>query len=132
MNVNKFTKRTPLRPHAHKNEMYVSHTSNPKALFKRANKLLDDPNIPLIIIHGLGAAITKAVDLALELEEKRGTSITISTNTSSVVLLDEYIPVQADLNPVPQTRLNSAIHITIKRSTPVSYTHLTLPTTPYV
>jgi len=47
---------------------------------------------PEVVIHGLGAAISKATKIALALKEKRGDSVYISCTTSTVALHDEYEP----------------------------------------
>jgi len=80
-----------------------------------------------ITIHGLGAALPRAVDLALCLKEKG--HYVLSPTTSTVKLVDDILPVAAappslaDVfsgdaeTPAAETeeRFNSAIHIVVSK-----------------
>jgi len=87
------------------------------------------------VIHGLGAAISKATKIALALKEKRGDLVYISCSTSTVALHDEYEPLfevcfcqtksvctpnanrcPKDAEPITQVRYNSAIHIAVRKT----------------
>ena len=46
-----------------------------------------------LYIHGLGAAIHRAVNLALQLQETSSHSLQVSTTTSTVELVDDMEPV---------------------------------------
>lgn len=70
-----------------------------------------------VTIHGLGAAVNKAVDIANKVLQTHSGSVQVSVNTSSVVLVDDYEPLVPDLAPVSQIRLNSAIHVTLTTTT---------------
>jgi len=106
-------KTVPQHPHAQKNEIYVSRSSNFPSIFQRAEKILDEE--PEVLIHGLGAAISKATKVALALKEKRGESVCLSCTTSTVALHDEYEPLFEDTEPLTQVRYNSAIHIAVRK-----------------
>lgn len=64
-------------------------------------------------IHGLGVAIKKAVDVANFVAQAHAGSLSISVRTSSIPLVDDYEPLVADLPPISQIRLGSAIHVTL-------------------
>jgi len=67
-------------------------------------------------VHGLGAAMNRAVKLALLVKEKGGGMYELSPTTSTVALLDDYEPLTEDLMPITLVRYNSAIHIRIRRN----------------
>lgn len=64
-----FHKRLPFHPPATKTDLYVTRRRNPAALYQRAYQLLVAEGEREIRIHGLGAAINTAVELALEVWE---------------------------------------------------------------
>jgi hypothetical protein len=143
-------RRVPHRPHPRPEDIFVTRSSSFDALVKRATSLLDAGRYVFVrywnstilahvflcdfrsevVIHGLGAALTRAVELALALRSKGGYTLSIRTNT--VELIDDLVPVEgvaavSDLGaalageapPVvcpTVTRCNSAIHIRVSRS----------------
>eukprot|EP00026_Physarum_polycephalum_P021333 Phypoly_transcript_24520.p1 GENE.Phypoly_transcript_24520~~Phypoly_transcript_24520.p1 ORF type:complete len:158 (+),score=25.02 Phypoly_transcript_24520:67-540(+) len=106
----KFVKRVPQRLPTKKNDIYVSRKTKYFFQYKRAKKLLDDGE-PEVMIHGLGAAVKRAIQLALKLTSELGVSM--GATTSTVELLDEYQPLVDDLPPRTKIRYNSAIHIRV-------------------
>jgi hypothetical protein len=61
------------------------------AQYNRAKTLLSSVTIEEISIHGLGAAVNRAIELALKLiDENRDLSLFVSTST--VKLIDDYEP----------------------------------------
>lgn len=50
--------------------LYVSRNSDFKAQLARAHKLLADPKHKSVTVHGLGAAINRAINLALQLSDQ--------------------------------------------------------------
>lgn len=81
-----------------------------------------------MIIHGLGAAIERAILIAQNLVRDGAGSLYMSPTTSSVSLIDDYEPLNnvpsilldsthyfQDLEPFSQVRYNSAIHITVAK-----------------
>ena len=65
--TDRFVKRTPLRPPTLQHDIYITTSRQRTALLRRAHRLLIDERLPFIILHGLGAAIPVAVELALQL-----------------------------------------------------------------
>lgn len=45
-----------------------------------------------IFIHGLGASITRAINLALQIQQAAYNSVSLSVNTSTVELIDDLEP----------------------------------------
>eukprot|EP00038_Savillea_parva_P027539 m.60113 g.60113 ORF g.60113 m.60113 type:complete len:153 (-) comp7939_c1_seq1:2703-3161(-) len=107
-------KRTPLHFPSGKTDLYISRNSNFQAQMAKAEKLLAQ-KYASICIHGLGAAINRAINLAMQLQAKSPVPLRISTTTSTVPLIDDLIPTKELLAKAAvertQIRNNSAIHI---------------------
>lgn len=56
--------------------------------------MLDENSEKEIVIHGLGAAINRAIKLALILETRCLGAVTLSPNTSTQTLIDEFLPLK--------------------------------------
>ncbi|KAL5036153.1 ribonucleases P/MRP protein subunit pop7 [Batrachochytrium dendrobatidis] len=89
-------KRMPPRCHAVRStDIFVSKRSSFPALTKRALSFLEPSatgrkqTSQKVTIHGLGAAIICAVQLALHIQKAASISISLSTTTSSVTLIDD-------------------------------------------
>ncbi|KAM9995649.1 hypothetical protein ACTFIY_001829 [Dictyostelium cf. discoideum] len=107
-----YMRRVVQRSYAKKNEIYLSNNGKFLYYVKRAKNLLFNQREKEIIIHGLGAAISLAVELSLYLQ-KDIEGLTLSTTTSSEEIIDQYDPLVNDLEPVLKIRHASAIHIKI-------------------
>ncbi len=98
------------------NDIYVKTSSKVTALVKRAETLLDKKKVNFINIHGLGRAVYKAVQVALQIRRHLGhESIQLSVETESCTMIDDICPDELDGDEVTQFRQNSAIHIRIKK-----------------
>ncbi|GFS06990.1 ribonuclease P protein subunit p20 [Elysia marginata] len=102
--------RLPLRP----NDVYVSERTHFKAQENRCQKLLDSGNE--VIIHGLGKAVNRAINLALQLQTLGAGTVQLATQTSSVEITDDLIPETDEGEARTSTRTNSAIHIRVFRA----------------
>ncbi|KAM9970027.1 hypothetical protein ACTFIR_001867 [Dictyostelium discoideum] len=107
-----YMRRVVQRPYAKKNEIYLSNNGKFLYYVKRVKNLLFNQREKEIIIHGLGAAISLAVELSLYLQRDIE-GLTLSTTTSSEEIIDQYDPLVNDLEPVLKIRHASAIHIKI-------------------
>lgn len=110
-------KRLPRKLPKRKCDVYVNRKTDFKAQTERCQKMLD-AGIPELHIHGLGAAINRAMNLALQLQEKSMGSIQLAVNTSTVELVDDYEPMNDDAEPESRERNNSAVHIKLFRTSP--------------
>ncbi len=108
-------KRLPRRLPKRKNDIYVSNKTDFKAQEARCHKLLDT-GVNEIHIHGLGAAVNRAVNLALQLQKSSLGTFQMSVHTSTVDLTDDLEPTGDDAEPETRDRHNSAIHIKISRT----------------
>ena len=95
-----------------KNDIYVNKQSDFKNQLERAQKLLDS-GYNEIFIHGLGAAINRAVNLALQLKERGHGSIEISAQTSSTQVVDDFRSLDEEQESYSETRTKSSIKIKV-------------------
>lgn len=100
------------------NHVLVTRRSSRAVLHARSSKLIDSGKWPAVFLHGLGAAVAPAVQLAAELVQARGGQLVASCSTSTVALLDPpndddlLLPAaNADPDDSPGLRHSSAIHI---------------------
>lgn len=103
-------KRLPVRFPLHKNDVYITRRTNFKAQLERCRKLLD-AGFTEIYIHGLGTAVNRAINLALQLKRRGLGTLDIATNTSTMEVTDDLLPLLDDLEPKTRVRYVSAIHI---------------------
>ena len=82
-------KRLPARLPSRPNDIYVNNKTDFKAQLARCFKCLEVETC--VYIHGLGAATTRAINLALQLQEKSSTPLDIAVNTSTVNLIGEIL-----------------------------------------
>ena len=88
--------------------------------WNRCRKLLDSGAHESIYIHGLGSAIDRAMNIALQLKSTYSTGsvsvLSLSANTSTVDLVDDLEPLDDDHEPTTRSRRSSAIHIKLSRA----------------
>ncbi|XP_019608239.1 ribonuclease P protein subunit p20 [Rhinolophus sinicus] len=116
-------KRLPHRLPRRPNDIYVNMKTDFKAQLARCQKLLDGGTrgqnaCTEIYIHGLGLAINRAINIALQLQAGSFGSLQVAANTSTVELVDELEPETDTREPLTRIRNNSAIHIRVFRVTP--------------
>lgn len=94
-------------------DVYVSRKTDFKQQLKRCQKILDNGN--QVCIHGLGQAINRAINLALQLQASGLGTVELETHTSTVELVDDIEPLNDDHEPDTMARSNSAVHIRVFR-----------------
>ncbi|CAL1262777.1 unnamed protein product [Larinioides sclopetarius] len=97
------TPRLPKR----KNDVYVNQKTPFIGQFNKCKSLLNSEKE--IIIHGLGAAVNTAVNLALQLKSFYSDAVALEATTSTVDLIDDHHSSSGDHRA--ENRKNSAIHI---------------------
>eukprot|EP00061_Rhincodon_typus_P015680 g43487.t1 len=85
-------KRLPRKLPKRKNDIYVNMKTDFKAQLARCQKMLDSGCFSEICIHGLGLAINRAINIALQLQGGSFGSLQIAANTSTVELVDDLEP----------------------------------------
>ncbi|CAK1551223.1 unnamed protein product [Leptosia nina] len=108
-------KRLPLRPREGDNVIFVTKKTNFKAQLDKCCDLLTKGEKD-IILHGLGAAIQRCCNLALQIEAAFCGTCQIEVNTGTVDLVDDLEPLTDDLDYGAQVRHSSSIHIRIFRT----------------
>ncbi|KAI7824760.1 ribonuclease P protein subunit p20-like protein [Gamsiella multidivaricata] len=112
-------KRTPLRPPTLATDIYVTQTSSYKGQFTRAKKLLVEDGHPFIMLHAMGAAIERAIGLAMGISTACSGQVRCHAETATVDLVDDVIPVDTEKDLDTNTRQNSAVHIRIEMVQPM-------------
>jgi len=107
-------KRLPPRFPVRKNDVYVTRRTNFKAQIARCQKLLDG-GFDTIYIHGLGAAVNRAINLSLQLKRRGLGSLDSAINTSTVEVTDDLEPLLDEMEAQTRVRNCSAVHIKIFR-----------------
>ena len=111
-----FQKRLPPTFPRRKNDVYINQKSPFIAQFSKCKSLLSNGEKE-ICIHGLGASVNTAVNLALQLKSYFLDTVVLDTNTSTVNLVDDYIPTTNKGRHRTEYRKNSAILIKIRHVT---------------
>ncbi|KAG8428968.1 hypothetical protein GDO86_018685 [Hymenochirus boettgeri] len=102
------------RPPRGPNDIYVNTKTDFRAQLGRCRQLLGAGVHKELNIHGLGLAIGRAINLALQLQVSHPGTLQISTSTSTVELVDDLEPEGGeDMEPGARNRNNSAIHIRV-------------------
>ncbi|KAH7724915.1 processing of precursor 7ribonuclease P subunit [Aphelenchoides avenae] len=98
-------------------DVYVTNKTNFAAQFNRCKALLDKKSDD-IVIHALGNAITRAINLALRLEDAMKNSVKVDVVTSTVNVTDDLYALFGDDDEGSRQRPLSAIHICVARIIP--------------
>ncbi|XP_041635600.1 ribonuclease P protein subunit p20 [Cheilinus undulatus] len=108
-------KRLPRKLPKRRNDVYVNMKTDFRAQLARCQKLLESGGHREICVHGLGLAINRAINIALQLQASSQGVLQLAANTSTVELVDDLEPEDPDEagEPMTRTRNNSAIHIKV-------------------
>ncbi|KAG0264200.1 ribonucleases P/MRP protein subunit pop7 [Mortierella polycephala] len=112
-------KRAPLRPPTLVTDIYVTQSSSYKGQLTRAKKLLVEDGHPFIMLHAMGAAIERAIGLAMAVSAACSGQVRCHTETATVDLVDDVIPLDTEKDLDTNTRQNSAVHIRIEMLQPM-------------
>ncbi|XP_022782033.1 ribonuclease P protein subunit p20-like isoform X1 [Stylophora pistillata] len=105
-------RRPPQKEQKRRNDIYVNRKTDFAGQLERCQKILDSSEQE-VTIHGLGSAINRAINLALQLEQRGQGTVELSTTTSSVKLVDDFEPECDDQEGYSRVRTNSAVHIRV-------------------
>ncbi|KAK2584043.1 hypothetical protein KPH14_006493 [Odynerus spinipes] len=95
-------------------DIYVTNKTNFKAQLNNCERLFN-AGVSEIVIHGLGAAINRACNLALQLKEIHHNTLDLDIKTSTAELIDDFEPLDDNHDYEMNIRRNSAIHIRVFR-----------------
>ncbi|KAI8610300.1 hypothetical protein BC830DRAFT_1172823 [Chytriomyces sp. MP71] len=112
----KIVKRAVQRKATLPTDVYVSRQSSLVALLKRCERLFKSGDDAHFTIHGLGAAVSKAVSVALAFRERHSDVAAVDITTSTVNLVDTVLDdSDEDNDEATNQRKNSAVHIRIHK-----------------
>uniref|UniRef100_A0A8C8RK72 Ribonuclease P protein subunit p20 n=1 Tax=Pelusios castaneus TaxID=367368 RepID=A0A8C8RK72_9SAUR len=113
-------RRLPPRLPRRRGDVYVNMKTDFKAQLSRCQKLLGPGGgCTEICIHGLGLAINRAINIALQLQAAGAGTLRLDANTSTVELTDALEPgdgADDTRQPLARARNNSAIHIRVRQA----------------
>ncbi|XP_040271276.1 ribonuclease P protein subunit p20 isoform X1 [Bufo bufo] len=105
------------RPPRGPNDIYVNTKTDFRAQLSRCRRLLESGGQKELRVHGLGLAIGRAINLALQLQLAMPETLLLSASTSTVELTDDLEAEGGeDGEPGTRNRNNSAIHIRVYRA----------------
>ena len=99
-----------------KNDVFINMSTSFNVQLIKCQKLIQSGNHKEIVLHGLGKAIKRTIELGLKLEQKY--EFQSSVNTSSVVLTDDIVPFgqkKNHLEAMDQNRIVSSVQIRLFR-----------------
>ncbi|XP_063216815.1 ribonuclease P protein subunit p20-like isoform X1 [Bacillus rossius redtenbacheri] len=108
-------KRLPPRLPRSDNHVYITNKTNYQAQLKRCEGLLERAD-GWLVIHGLGAAVSRALNLALQLQLRHPGTVQLAVNTSTTDLVDSLEPTGDQGDWEWQTRQNSSVHVKLWRA----------------
>lgn len=110
-------KRVPHHAAPSRTDVYVSRKSRPMAQLAHIKALLLHPDarkrVPTVVVYGLGAAMSRAVELALRVAEAAPAAapIALVATTGTLPLHDDYEPLEEGLPAFTRTRHNSFVRV---------------------
>ena len=94
-------------------DVYISNKTAFKSQLERCKSFIDKGE-PEFYLHSLGAAIPRALNLALQIQKDNSNTVSLETVTSTVELTDDFEPLESSAAGTNQNqRHNSAVHIKI-------------------
>jgi len=97
-------------------DIYITNKTHPKAQLDRVHQLISSGENE-VYLHALGAAIPRALNLALKVKKNYGDRVTLDTATNTVELTDDFERVDESSATAAggqsRTRLNSGVYVKI-------------------
>ena len=97
------------------NELYVDNTQPFNQQLERAWRILDEGKLDHVLVHGIGPAMQRVINLALQIKLRGNGMFDVSATTHTVQLHDDLNDTETGL-VTSQTRRNSSISIKIFRT----------------
>ena len=97
------------------NELYMDTTQPFNQQLERAWRILDEGKLDHVLVHGIGPAIQRVINLALQIKLRGNGMFDVSTTTHTVHLHDDINDAETGL-VTSQTRRNSSISVKIFRT----------------
>ena len=90
-------------------DVYISNKTAFKSQLDRCRQFIEKGEAEFYL-HALGAAIPRALNLALQIQKDNCNTVALDTVTSTLELTDDFEPIQ------PDSKHNSAVHIKVTYS----------------
>ncbi|KHN84527.1 Ribonuclease P protein subunit p20 [Toxocara canis] len=107
-------KRLPSRYPKSKGDVYITRHTSMAAQRSRIQQLLDS-DVDEVILHGIGSAVSRTVNLALQIQRKLANSVKLNVRTSTIRVTDDLFPLYDEVDFTSRNRSISAVHIRISR-----------------
>ncbi|XP_022663250.1 ribonuclease P protein subunit p20-like [Varroa jacobsoni] len=107
-------KRPPPQMPRSPNHVYVNTRTEFKHQFERAKDVLLGGGKE-VHIHGIGAAVNRAINIALQVQSHFGEVMGTDVRTGTIEVTDDLEPLANDVEPQSQKRKVSTIHIRVFR-----------------
>ncbi|XP_003743653.1 ribonuclease P protein subunit p20 [Galendromus occidentalis] len=105
-------KRLPAQMPRSPDHVYINMRTDFQYQMLRAKEILFKGSNE-VHIHGLGAAINRAINIALQIREHFGKAYEVDTQTNTIQVVDDFEPREEHIEPQSQTRNVSTIHIRV-------------------
>ncbi|MFH4978479.1 hypothetical protein AB6A40_005188 [Gnathostoma spinigerum] len=107
-------KRLPPRFPRTESDVYITRNTSLVGQRARVQRLLDN-KVDEVYLHGIGAAVSRTINLALQLQRKMNDSIRLDVLTSTVKVTDDLFPLYDEVDFKTRNRNISAVHIRLSR-----------------
>lgn len=101
------------------NDVYVNMKTRFDVQIKKCVRIIEESTFDQLFIHGIGAAVNRAINMSLQLASSH--SLNIDINTSSIEMQDDVEPIgpnREDTQSFTQQRTVSAVHIRLFHNKP--------------
>lgn len=92
-----------------------SYSARTQAQLKQCNSLLSSSDFHEVYLHSIGAAVSRAINLALTLVAESQGGLGYEANTSTIVLTDNLHPLHDDADFSVSQRRNGCLHVRVYR-----------------
>jgi len=101
-------------------DIYVTNKTHPKVQLDRVHQLIRSGENE-VFLHALGAAIPRALNLALKVKKEYGEEVSLETATNTVELTDDFESTNtsnSEESNGQRTRFNSGVYVKILHTVP--------------
>uniref|UniRef100_A0A0M3HUK9 Ribonuclease P n=1 Tax=Ascaris lumbricoides TaxID=6252 RepID=A0A0M3HUK9_ASCLU len=107
-------KRLPPQYPKSKNDVYITRHTSLAGQRRRVQQLMDS-HMDEVVLHGIGSAVSRTINLALQIQRKLADSLKLEIKTSTVRVTDDLFPLYDEVDFASRNRSISAVHIRLSR-----------------
>lgn len=97
-----------------KSDIYITRHTCLAAQKTRVIKLLDE-KVDYVVLHGLGKAISRTINVALQIQRELVNTVDLDVKTGTVQVNDDLYPLYDEVDRKTRSRPISAVHVKISR-----------------